>query len=84
MSNYTSDAFNARCYAAGVQCTITSDPADFKRIYDFKNLGTAPVQVTWGKITATIPVGESFPMKILDNKDPLPSAWFVSYNRVTR
>ena len=56
--------FNAYCSEAGVQCTVFSDPTDFKQLFGFKNVGDRLVRITHRNETRFLEPGESTTMKV--------------------
>ena len=59
--NFITSDFSACCQAAQVQCCITSDPRDYKKLYQFKCLGDYGVEITHGKtqLTSSTPATSS-------------------------
>jgi hypothetical protein len=79
MPNYVSAELNRICTEAGIQCCVTMDVGDYKKIFDFRNLSKHDVQISMGKQTYVVPAGVSFVFKSLDGKEPKITKWFVFY-----
>lgn len=82
MAQYVSEEFNRKCSDAGVQCTVTADVIDFKKLYLFAHLGKHPVQITLHKASYTLNPNEHLDLKSWNGEEPQVTQWFVTYNRV--
>lgn len=80
MANFITSDFNRCCEAAQVQCCITSDPHDYKTLYQFKCLGSYGVEITHGKATYILNPGDEFELKT-NGEEPKFTQWFVYYDR---
>lgn len=80
MSNISKE-FNRACIAAGVQCTLTADPHDLKKLFQFKNLSLHPVLVA-DKAEYILRPGEQFDYKSINGEEPKITQWFVWYHQV--
>jgi len=79
MPNYVSAELNRICTDAGVQCVVTMDPRDFKKIFEFRNFGYFPVEVSAGKAMYVVSPSETFVYKSKDGAEPKITKWFVWY-----
>lgn len=77
MSNYVTPELNRQCAFAEVQLTITADPSDFKKLYQFKNLGGYGVELTQGKARYILNPGEELSLK---GEEPKFTQWFFTYD----
>jgi hypothetical protein len=83
VASYVSEEFNRICTNAGVQCTVTADPQDFKSLYQFKNLSKHKVEISCGKAVYALNPNEEFAYKSMTGEEPKITQWFVWYQRVT-
>lgn len=83
MPNYVSIELNNICTNAGIQCTVTMDPHDFKKIFEFRNFSNHGVEISAGKQMYIVQPKMTFVYKSMDGADPKITRWFVWYQRVT-
>jgi hypothetical protein len=83
MPNYVSEELNRICTNAGVQLTVTMDPRDFKKAFQFQNFGNDTVKISHGEFYFFLRPTEIKQIKTVDNKDPKITRWFVQYERAT-
>lgn len=76
-----SEEFNRKCTDAGVQCTVSIDPYDYKKVYYFQNLGKDPVMLTLHKADYILTPGNGLAIKSWNGEEPQPTKWFVTYDR---
>jgi hypothetical protein len=81
--NYVSEELNRICTNAGIQCTVTLDPKDFKKIYQFKNYSQHHVLVGENKMQFLVKAGDYLEFKVLVGGEPKITQWFVWYERAT-
>jgi hypothetical protein len=83
MAFRVSEELNRICTEAGVQCTVTLDPQDFKKIFQFRSFSLNSVEISYGKQTYILQPSSTFVFKSLDGVEPKITKWFVWYSRVT-
>ena len=83
MAGYVSPELNEICTRAGIQCTVTMDPQDFKTIYQFRNFNKYSVEVSYQKQTYVVKPETTFVYKSMNGEEPKITQWFVWYQRVT-
>lgn len=81
MPNYVSNELNRICTNAGIQCTVTMDPQDWKKIFHFCNLGKYSVEISADKQAYVLAFKETFTYKSVDGVEPKITQWFVWYQR---
>lgn len=84
MPNYVSEELNSICTNAGIQCTVTMDPHDFKKIFQFRNFSKHSVEVSAGKQAYSVAPEITFVYKSMDGSEPKITQWFVWYQRATQ
>lgn len=80
MPDYVSKEFNNICWDAGVQCTVTMDPSDFRKQFQFHNVGKHEVELTHDKAVYVLRPGEKMWLKTR-GEEPRITKWFVFYQR---
>ena len=81
MAANISKEFNNICWDAGVQCTVTMDPQDFRKQFQFKNLSSHPVELSAERQTYVLPAGGTMDMKTR-GEEPKITKHFVFYRQV--
>lgn len=78
MPNYVSEELNRVCTAAGVQCTVTMDPRDYQKVYQFSNQGRETVEISYDKFYAYLQPGHVMELRPGQYEVKI-TRWFVTY-----
>lgn len=64
---YMSHQFNAYCSELGVQCTVTMDPKDFRRLFHFRVTGDNDIRFEYDHQVRFLSPGEWVSIKVKEN-----------------
>lgn len=76
VKDYASRAFTRWCQENGVECAITLDPTDVKRILHFRNVNTFPIEIIYQDQVITLKPDERGTIKIWDYRSVTESTLY--------
>lgn len=80
MPNWVSEQLNHICKLAGVQCTVTMDTSDYRKLFHIKNFGDYGVELTHGKATYILNPTDEMTLSTAGD-EPKITQWFVFYDK---